>query len=82
VSKYAFGTRTADFHICSRCGVVPVVTSTVDGGVYAVVNVNALDGLDPQLLRRAAVDFDGEDADARLARRKRAWIADVSFASS
>jgi hypothetical protein len=24
VSKYAFGTRTAEFHICSRCGIVPV----------------------------------------------------------
>jgi len=25
VSRYAFGTRTAEFHVCSRCGVVPVV---------------------------------------------------------
>jgi hypothetical protein len=30
VSKYAFGTRTAEFHICARCGVVPVVTSRID----------------------------------------------------
>src|SRR5205085_4698538 len=41
VSKYAFGTETADFHICMRCGVVPVVTSELDGRRYAVVSVNA-----------------------------------------
>ena len=28
---YQFGTRTADFHICTRCGVVPVVTSYIEG---------------------------------------------------
>lgn len=27
VSKYAFGTRSATFHVCSRCGAVPFVTS-------------------------------------------------------
>jgi hypothetical protein len=31
VSKYAFGTHTADFHVCSRCGIAPVVTSAIDG---------------------------------------------------
>ena len=40
VSHYAFGTKTAEFHICANCGIVPVVTSRVDGRVYAVVNVN------------------------------------------
>ena len=34
VSKYAFGTKTAQFHICSRCGIVPVVTSQIDGHLY------------------------------------------------
>src|SRR5206468_10334359 len=41
VSNYAFGTRTAEFHVCSRCGVVPVVTSKTDNQLYAVVSVNA-----------------------------------------
>jgi hypothetical protein len=79
VSKYAFGTKTADFHICSRCGVVPVVTSTIDGKLYAVVSVNAFEAVDPALLKRAAADFEGEDEAARLARRRRGWIADVRF---
>ena len=77
VAKYEFGTRTATFHVCARCGVVPLVTSEIDGRLYAVVNVNVLEGLDPASLRRAPTSFEGEDVEARLARRKRNWIADV-----
>jgi hypothetical protein len=80
VSRYAFGTKTAEFHVCARCGVVPVVTSRIDERLYAVVSVNALEGVDASLLRRSAVDFDGEGSDDRLARRKRGWIADVTLA--
>ncbi len=79
VSRYAFGTRTAEFLVCARCGIVPVVTSRIDGRLYAVVSVNAFDGVDPSLLRRAPASFDGEGTDSRLARRKRNWIADVEF---
>ena len=79
VSSYAFGTRTAEFHICSRCGVVPVVTSQIDDRVYAVVSVNAFEGVDPSLLRRVSASFDGEAEQARLARRKRYWIAAVEY---
>jgi hypothetical protein len=80
VSKYAFGTRTAEFHVCSRCGVVPVVTSRIDERVYAVVSVNAFEGVEPSLLRHAPATFEGEDEGSRLARRKRNWIADVTCA--
>jgi hypothetical protein len=80
VSRYAFGTRTAEFHICARCGIVPVVTSRIDGRLYAVVSVNAFEGVEPSLIRRASADFEGEGKESRLARRKRNWIADVEFA--
>lgn len=77
VTEYAFGTESAAFHICTRCGGVPIVTSTIDGHVYAVVNVNTLEDVDPAALQRAGASFDGEDVASRLARRKRNWIADV-----
>ena len=80
VSKYAFGTGTATFHVCSRCGAVPVVTSEIDEHLYAVVNVNVLEDIDPSWLRRASASFEGEDVESRLGRRKRNWIADVRFA--
>ena len=79
VSRYAFGTRTATFHVCSRCGTVPLVTSEIAGHLYGVVNVNALENVDPAWLRRSAADFEREDVDARLARRTRNWIADVAI---
>lgn len=79
VSEYAFGTRTATFHVCARCGTVPVVTSRIGERVYAVVNVNALEGLDASRLRRAPVSFEGEDLESRLARRQRNWIGRVHF---
>ena len=80
VSKYMFGTETAEFHICSRCGIVPLVTSSIDGRLHAVVSVNAFDDVDPSLVQRASASFDGETEQSRLARRKRNWIADVEIA--
>lgn len=79
VTRYAFGTKTADFHVCATCGAVPVVTSEIDGNTYAVVNVNTFEGFDPALVRRADADFDGEDEAVRLARRARGWIRSVRF---
>jgi hypothetical protein len=79
VTRYRFGTETAEFHICSRCGIVPLVTSRIDDRLYAVVSVNAFEGVDPSLLKRSPASFDGEGEASRLARRKRNWIAKVDW---
>jgi hypothetical protein len=79
VSEYAFGTRTATFHVCARCGAVPAATSEIEGRTYAVVNVNALEGVDPSRLDLAGLDFEGEDTASRLARRSRNWIGHVEI---
>jgi hypothetical protein len=79
VVRYGFGTRTADFHVCARCGVVPVVTSLIDGRLYAVVNVNTFEGVDASLLTRMPASFEGEGEGPRLERRQRNWIAGVEF---
>jgi hypothetical protein len=79
VSRYSFGTGHATFHTCARCGIVPVVTSRIEGRLYAVVNVNAFEGIDRASIRREPRDFEGEKADARVARWKRNWIARVDF---
>lgn len=80
VSRYAFGTKTADFHVCRDCGVVPVVTSLIEGRLYAVVSVNALDPVATLQLGRKSASFDGESEGDRLTRRRRHWIGDVAFA--
>jgi hypothetical protein len=60
---------------------VPLVTCTIEDHLYAVVNVNALDGVKDVQLDRADANFDDEDTAARLARRKRNWIAEVHIQS-
>ena len=82
VEQYRFGTETAEFHICRRCGVVPVVTSTIEGTRYAVVNVNSFENVDRSELDSSVTDFDGETTEGRLARRQRNWIPDVSIESA
>ncbi len=79
VARYEFGTKTAEFLVCTRCGIVPVVTSLIENHLYAVVNVNAFEDVDVSRVQRAVASFDGEDEPTRLARRKRRWIADVEF---
>ena len=81
VSPYRFDSETADFHVCTRCGDVPVVTSRIEGRLFAVVSVNAFDDFDRSRLARAASNVEGENEDARLARRERNWIGDVMFAA-
>ena len=79
VSRYEFGTRTACFHVCSRCGAVPLVTCDIDDHVYAVVNVNTFENVQAEWLQRSPASFAGEDVAARLGRRRCNWIADVAF---
>jgi hypothetical protein len=77
VTQYEFGTRTAQFHVCSDCGVVPLATCRIEARLYAVVNVNAFEDVDPRLLRQSSATFDGEDTTLRLQRRQQRWIANV-----
>jgi len=56
-----------------------LVTSEIDDHLYAVVSVNAFEGVDRSLLRSAAANFDGESEAVRLARRKRKWIPNVRY---
>lgn len=82
VSKYRFGTRTADFYVCSVCGVVPFVVSEIDSKLYAVVNVNSFDNVDATSLSSAPTDFAGEDTGNRLERRRQNWISRVRICTA
>jgi hypothetical protein len=79
-ARYAFGTETAQFLVCARCGVAPVVTSQIEGTLFAVVNVNSFDNVDRSRIQVQPASFDGEDVSSRLDRRRRHWIADVVLA--
>jgi hypothetical protein len=77
VNRYRFGTRTAEFFVCRRCGVVPFITSSIEETLYAVVNVNTFDAGDTVTFDASRTDFDGETIEGRLERRARTWIPEV-----
>jgi len=79
VSRYSFETGTAEFLVCARCGVPPVVTSLIDGRRYAVVNVNTFEGVDAARLVISPASFEGEQVGDRLARRATGWISTVTI---
>src|SRR5258706_8132980 len=73
-----FGTGTAEFHRCARCGTFIAATCTMDGRPHAVLNARTLDGLDiPAVVEPR--DYEGEATSARLDRRRQTWIPDVAF---
>jgi hypothetical protein len=75
---YRFGTESADFHVCTACGAVPIVTSVLDGARYAVVNANTFDDVDRSELSESPADFEGEEMESRLARRRRNWTPETA----
>lgn len=77
VSKYRFGTKTADFYVCSVCGVAPFVACEIDGRQYAVVNTRTFKDLAGVTLISSTSSFDGEETGERLSRRQRNWIPRV-----
>ena len=70
VERYRFGTSTADFLLCRRCGVY--VGAICDG--RAVVNVLALADRAAFTQPPAPASFEGETAEIRLARRAARWM--------
>ena len=77
VSKYRFGTNTAEFYICSSCGVVPFAVCDIRDRRYAVVNVNTF--TDNVTLVPSSTDFDSEEIDDRIDRREHNWISNVQI---
>jgi hypothetical protein len=71
VSYYQFGPQTAEFLVCSRCGVYVAAVLREGDHIYGVVNVNTFD----TPLRQAAepVDYESETKEQRIERRGTKW---------
>ena len=74
VERYQFGSRTADYLLCRRCGVYVGAVCETGSGLRAVVNVNCLSDRAAFTQTPAAPDYDGEATDARLDRRATNWM--------
>jgi hypothetical protein len=77
VELYRFGTRTADFVICRRCGVFIAAISDLSTKPYAVVNVNCLDDRALFTAQEAMHEFQDETLEARTSRRTANWMPAV-----
>lgn len=73
VSRYRFGTKTADFLACATCGVVPAVTSEIEGRLLGVIRVECLEKKLAFLEQAAPMDLDGELLNDRIDRRAERW---------
>lgn len=78
VTPYRLGTGTAEYHVCSNCGVVPITTCIMEGTRYAVLNSTTFDNVESSQLAQSATDFDGETKEERLARRRRNWTPEAT----
>jgi len=77
VQPYRFGSRTADYLVCRRCGVYIGAVCMTQAGLRAVVNTNSLAKRDVFTQDPAQPDYDGEEPSARLARRAANWTPTV-----
>jgi hypothetical protein len=71
--RYRFGLRTADFLICSHCGVYIGAVMSGNCGTFGIVNVRALVTQPEHLATAVPVSYDGEDEVSRIARREQRW---------
>jgi hypothetical protein len=73
VEPYRFGTGTAEFLICRRCGVYIGAFCETPAGPRAVINTNALDDRARFSGEPDPRDHEGEALADRLARRAANW---------
>ncbi|HEU0030945.1 MAG TPA: hypothetical protein VFQ53_09935 [Kofleriaceae bacterium] len=71
--RYRFGLGTADFLLCSRCGVYLGARTVTPEGTFGVINVHALQPIPPDLAAPSPTSYDGEPAAARSSRRAQRW---------
>ena len=72
LTRYRFGTRSADFLVCGECGVYVAALITSSRGQFATLNINTIR---PPLNvpQPEPVSYDEESAEQRQARREQRW---------
>ena len=78
VTRYRFGTRTAEVLLCRKCGVFIGAVTETPSGLLGVVNVNALADQSLFTMQAEAMDFSAEEQEGHLpdrqARRATRWM--------
>ncbi len=75
LQRYRFGLKTADFLLCTNCGVYIGAVIETDTGRFGIVNTHALAPVPENIAAVAPTSYDGEDTDDRVSRREERWTA-------
>ena len=73
LTRYRFGLKLADFLICAKCGIFVGATMVEGGRAFGIINANTLDDVARLTQAATPMDYDGEDAARRQARRSSRW---------
>ena len=73
LTSYRFGLRTADFLICTGCGVYVGALTEIGGRAFGIINVRALHPMPAALPEPRAMTYDGETTGERAERRAERW---------
>ena len=74
VERYRFGSRTADYLLCRRCGVYIGAVCETAAGVRSVINTRCLGDRAAFTGVPIEPDYDTETTEGRLARRAANWM--------
>jgi hypothetical protein len=77
VERYRFGTLTADYLLCRRCGVYVGAVCETAAGLRAVINTLCLKDRAAFTQDAMRPDYDSEPTEARLIRRAANWMPAV-----
>jgi hypothetical protein len=71
--RYRFATQTAEILSCGTCGCYIAAVTTVDGALFAAINVNLLDDRSPFDRAPGVTNFAHQTAEERGIRRQASW---------
>ena len=79
LKKYRFGLKTADFLLCSDCGVYIGAVISAAGSAYGIINMHALTETPENLAAVTPISYDAEDVGGRVTRREERWTPVAEF---
>lgn len=71
--RYRFGLKTADFLVCSGCGVYVGAQIDTPRGAFGIINTLAMTPRPPELPAAVPADYDSEGSSERRGRREQRW---------
>lgn len=71
--RYRFGLKTADFLVCSGCGVYVGAQIETPRGAFGIINTLAMTPRPTDLPAAVPADYDAEGPGERLSRREQRW---------